>query len=242
DKGLEERSKRYKKELDPRRYEELSTEDKQLHRTPQTITLKTHQVNPIHLPIMHYSTLLSIVVTTFTLTPSIISHAIPKPVALAPGAISDLAARAPPEGSDPTPFPFDEADTGYLEDVFNTIESIPDSTLDAGPEAVKEWVDAHQAAAHQRRSTALVERQDWLQIGKCALAIGKAIAENALPISKIRRIRELIKVLGGAKEVAKMLLKAKSIKQLIIIGGPELQEIAEILLGITDVVNECFSF
>ncbi|KAL8891439.1 MAG: hypothetical protein Q9192_005743, partial [Flavoplaca navasiana] len=49
---------------------------------------------------------------------------------------------------------------------------------------------------------------------------------------KIRRIRDLIKFLGGARAVAKMLLKAKTFKQLIIIGGPELQELAEILLGV----------
>lgn len=39
-----------------------------------------------------------------------------------------------------------------------------------------------------------------------------------------------------------MLLKAKSIKEFIIIGGPELADIAEILLGVQKVVTECFSF
>ncbi|KAL8678348.1 MAG: hypothetical protein Q9224_006260 [Gallowayella concinna] len=183
---------------------------------------------------MHYSTILSVALATFTFTPSILTHAIPNPVALAPTARAEL-----PEA---VPFPFDEADAPYLEDAFDTIANIPDNVLDDGPEAVKQWVLAHQSQPHLTTRSELVERQGWMQVAKCALAIGKAIAENALPVSKLRRIKELVKVLGGAKEVAKMLLKAKSIKQMIIIGGPELQEIAEILLGLTDVVNDCFSF
>ncbi|KAL9015423.1 MAG: hypothetical protein Q9185_007174 [Variospora sp. 1 TL-2023] len=216
---------------------EFSTDDEQGHQTLQTI---------IHIPKMHYSTLLSIALTTFTLTHPILTHAIPNPAALAPAPISDLSARAPQEGSDPIPFDFADEDAPWLEDALGEFEAIPDSVLDDGDEALRQWALDYISASSpqpQTRSTAkLVERQDWMQIAKCALAIGKAIAENALPISKIRRIRELIKVLGGAKEVAKMLLKAKSIKQMIIIGGPELKEIAEILLGIADVVNDCFSF
>ncbi|KAL8925529.1 MAG: hypothetical protein Q9208_003420 [Pyrenodesmia sp. 3 TL-2023] len=196
---------------------------------------------------MHYSTLLSVAVAAFTLTPSILTHAIPKPVDLAAPA-SDLAIRAdddgpPPMGSN------DEALSKYIEDAMETIASIPDSVLDDGDEAVRQWALAHGAGGSSpqldtRSSTdvALEKRQGWVQVAKCAFAIGKAIAENAFPISKLRRIRDLIRVLGGAKQVAKMLLKAKSIKQMIIIGGPELQEIAEILLGVADVVNECFEF
>ncbi|KAL8686614.1 MAG: hypothetical protein Q9218_006984 [Villophora microphyllina] len=187
---------------------------------------------------MHYSTLLSLLLATLTFTPSILSHAVPKPNPVAPA----LAPRATP-ADNIIPFPFDEAHISYIEDAFDTIASIPDSVLDAGPEAVKQWVLAHESNPQpQVRSTTLVERQGWLQVAKCALAIGKAIVENALPISKLRRIKELIEVLGGAKAVAKMLLKAKSIKQMIIIGGPELEELAEIFLGVADVVNDCFSF
>ncbi|KAI4190968.1 MAG: hypothetical protein L6R41_000418 [Letrouitia leprolyta] len=187
---------------------------------------------------MHYTTFLPVVLTTFTITPSILTHAIPKPVALTPAPINGLAIRA---DAQPVPFPFDEADAGYLEDAFESIASIPNSVLDAGPEAVKQWALAHNPSA-QSKSRDLVERQGWIQVAKCAYAIGKAILENALPISKLRRIKELIELLGGAKKVAKMLLKAKSIKEMLIIGGPELEELAEIFLGITDVVNDCFSF
>ncbi|KAI4136674.1 MAG: hypothetical protein L6R39_007671, partial [Caloplaca ligustica] len=45
---------------------------------------------------MHYSTVLSLLLTTFTLTPSILTTAIPKPLDLTPAAPnSDLAARTP---------------------------------------------------------------------------------------------------------------------------------------------------
>ncbi|KAL9592276.1 MAG: hypothetical protein Q9179_006881 [Wetmoreana sp. 5 TL-2023] len=186
---------------------------------------------------MQYSIFLSIFLTTSIFTTSVLSSALPKPnpVALAP------APRAP---ADAIPFPFDEANVGYIEDAFETIASIPDSVLDDGPEAVKQWVLTHESnpQPQPRSTTTLVKRQGWFQVAKCALAIGKAIVENALPISKLRRIKELIELLGGAKAVAKMLLKAKTIKEMIIIGGPELQELAEIFLGITDVVNDCFSF
>ncbi|KAI4129038.1 MAG: hypothetical protein LQ338_002454 [Usnochroma carphineum] len=190
---------------------------------------------------MHYHTLFSVVFTTLTITPSILTHAIPKPIALTSAPAGDLAVRA--SDNDPVPFPFDEAHASYIEDAFETIASIPDSVLDDGPEAVKQWVLAHESNPQpQTRSATLVARQGWFQVAKCAFAIGKAIVENALPISKLRRVKELIEVLGGAKAVAKMLLKAKSIKEMIIIGGPELQELTEIFLGITDVVNDCFSF
>ncbi|KAL8894690.1 MAG: hypothetical protein Q9207_008439 [Kuettlingeria erythrocarpa] len=197
---------------------------------------------------MHYSTLLSVAIAAFTLTPSILTHAIPKPIDINAPA-SDLAIRAdddgpPPMGSN------DEALAKYIEDAMETIASIPDSVLDAGDEAVSQWAVTHGAGStpqSQSRSVdttaaPLEKRQGWLQVAKCALAIGKAIAENAFPISKLRRIKELIGVLGGARQVAKMLLKAKSIKQMLIIGGPELQEIAEILLGVGDVVRACFEF
>ncbi|KAL8734377.1 MAG: hypothetical protein Q9166_001575 [cf. Caloplaca sp. 2 TL-2023] len=183
---------------------------------------------------MHYSTVLSAALAVFSFTPSILTHAIPNPVALAP------APRA--ETSEAIPFPFDEEHAAYLEDAFDTIANIPDEVLDDGPEAVKQWVLAHDSNPQLTVRSTLVERQGWVQVAQCAYAIGKAILENAFPISKLRRIKELIGFLGGAKEVAKMLLKAKSIKQMIIIGGPELQELAEIFLGISDVVQACFSF
>ncbi|KAI4209340.1 MAG: hypothetical protein LQ351_007732 [Letrouitia transgressa] len=182
---------------------------------------------------MLFSTLFTTAVAALQLTPVVTAHAIPKAEAVA----------APAETKELIPFPFDEAHASYIEDAFDTIASIPDPVFDEGEEAVKQWVLNHSANPNlNTRNTSLAPRQGWLQVAKCAYAIGKAIVENAIPLSKLRRIKELIGLLGGAKKVAKMLLKAKGIKEFIIIGGPELAELAEILLGIQDIVSDCFSF
>ena len=183
---------------------------------------------------MHYSTILSVALTTLTFTPSVLTTAIPKPVDLAP------ARRA--ESAEAVPFPFDEAQAGYLEEAFHMIEDIPDSVLDDGDEAVKAWAKEHQPPSQLAVRAELAPRQDWAQIARCAFEIARAIVEIRVPGAKVRRIKDLIKLLGGARAVAKMLLKAKTIKELFIIGGPELAELADILLNVQAVVSACFSF
>lgn len=183
---------------------------------------------------MHYATILSIGVTALSLSTTTLGLSIPE--------TASLQIRAE-DNNNVTPFPFDEADSAVLEKAFDAITSIPDSVLDDGEEALKEWIKSHPSSPQLTvRDDALEPRQTLFQILKCAGAIVQAIAENAFPISKLRRLKELIRVLGGARQVAKLLLKAKTFKQVLIIGGPELQQIAEILLGVTNVVNSCFSF
>lgn len=145
---------------------------------------------------MHYSTILSVAFATLTLTPSVLANAIPNPVGLAP------ARRA--EAAEVSVFPFDEADAPYLEEAFQMIEDIPDSVLDDGDEAVKAWANAHKPNTQHAVRSELAPRQSLYEIAKCALAIVQAIAENAFPIAKLRRLRDLVKVLGGAKAVAKV--------------------------------------
>lgn len=107
-------------------------------------------------------------------------------------------------------------------------------------------LETREVAAQPDESTseilADIEKRSWIEIAKCALAILQAIAENEFPIAKLRRIKAIVKFLGGAKETAKMLLKAKSLKQLLIIGGPELAELGEILFDFRGIVGACFSF
>lgn len=88
----------------------------------------------------------------------------------------------------------------------------------------------------------VIEKRSWIEVAKCALAILQAIAENEFPIAKLRRIKAIVKLLGGAKKTAKLLLKAKSLKQLLVIGGPELAELGEILFNFRGIVGACFSF
>ena len=91
-------------------------------------------------------------------------------------------------------------------------------------------------------SEIIIEKRSWIEVAKCALAILQAIAENEFPIAKLRRIKAIVKFLGGAKKTAKLLLKAKSLKQLLVIGGPELAELGEILFNFRGIVGACFSF
>lgn len=139
--------------------------------------------------------------------------------------------------------PFEEADAPALGDALDIIEKMPDSALESN-EAVTAWVNSQQVASQVavRDADALESRQSLPQIIACAAAIIQAIADNAIPLAKLRRLRSLIKALGGARKTAKLLLKAKTIKQMIRIGGPKLEEIAYILLGVQDVVANCFNF
>ena len=163
---------------------------------------------------------------------------------------NSLASRIDQDIEKATPFPFNEADASVLEDAFGAIAAIPSSVLDDGKDAVRKWLNTHSHNTVKERDIIPLgerhelnaEKRQWLQIAKCALAIGQAIVENEFPIAKLRRFKELIELLGGAKKVAKMLLKAKSFSQFVIIGGPELAEIGELLLGLQGVVGACFSW
>lgn len=185
---------------------------------------------------MHYPGLVSLAIGLSYLTPSVLSVALPV-------SSSSLEARADEEhGVLPFPFKDDGADLDSLVSVFSKLESLPD-TDDA--DALEAWLRDHKSELVPRAAApvdaALVERQTAIQIAQCVFEIGKAIAENLFPLSKLRRLRELVRFLGGARAVAKMLLKAKTLKQLIIIGGPQLQELAYILLGLSDIAQACFT-
>ena len=183
---------------------------------------------------MHYTAVLSFALAGLHFSSTALGLSIPN--------FNSVPARAE-DHANIIPFPFDEDQSAPLEQAFDAITSIPDSVLDEGDDALTAWLTTHGAAPKLSARGPLIEqRQSIFQMAQCAAAILKAVAENALPVSKLRRIKELIKLLGGASKVAKLLLKARTFKQIIAIGGPELQEIAEILLGLTDVVNDCFSF
>lgn len=172
----------------------------------------------------------------------------------------ELSTREPPSNrSLIKPFPFDESSADNLASVFDAIESIPDDLFDEGDDAVKNWLKAHgfTLPTPQKRSptitsadsgseianpVTLAARQTWWVISNCIIQIGILIAENGIPLARLRRIKELIGLLGGARQVAKMLLKAKSMKELYAIGGPYLQDIAEELLGFGVVAKACFSW
>lgn len=208
---------------------------------------------------MLYSTLLSAAVVALQFSQTTLAFAIPDSV--------DLMIRSKDRDDDKIiPFPYDEDDAPEIVGVFSLIEDIPDETFDQGDQAVKDWIKNHRKGVNsnkprsvdsletreaepeaQPESTAVaevfaVEKRSWVDVAKCALAILQAIAENEFPIAKLRRIKAIVKLLGGAKKTAKLLLKAKSLRQLLVIGGPELAELGEILFNFRGIVGACFSF
>lgn len=208
---------------------------------------------------MLYSTLLSAAVVALQFSQNTLAFAIPDSV--------DLMIRSKDRDDDKIiPFPYDEDDAPEIVDVFGLIEDIPDETFDQGDQAVKDWIKVHRKGVNsnkprsvdsletreaepeaQPESTAVseiftIEKRSWIAVAKCALAILQAIAENEFPIAKLRRIKAIVKLLGGAKKTAKLLLKAKSLRQLLVIGGPELAELGEILFNFRGIVGACFSF
>lgn len=209
---------------------------------------------------MLYSTIISLTVAALQFSQNSLAYAIPE------AAPIDLIERGvvPADHSKVIPFPFDDDDAPTLEHAFGLIHNIPDHVFDAGEGAVKDWIQHHgghpshhknqvreaaaaaeanaEADTSASASVSEIEARSWLAVAKCALAIGQAIIENEIPIAKLRRLKELIKLLGGAKKVAKLLLKAKSLRQLLVIGGPELAELGEILLGYQAIVGACFSW
>ena len=146
---------------------------------------------------------------------------------------------------DTTPFPFEDtfSNTAQLTSAFALIEAIPDEVLDDGDEAVHNWIEQHGAEYLPGIPKGdLQERQLWIQIAECVFEIGKTLAENAFPVAKLRRLKDLVKGFGGAYQVAKKLIKAKKFSDLKYLGGSELVELGQILLGVKDVIGACFSF
>ena len=145
------------------------------------------------------------------------------------------------------PFPFDDTDDNLntLTSAFDFIACIPDSVLNSGTDAVKSWAQQNgnrYVPGSVNSSKLLLIRQSWIAIGKCVLQIGLLLVEDGIPLARLRRLKELIKLIGGAKEVAKMLLKAKTLKQLYVIGGPYFKDLIEELTGLQGVISSCFNF
>lgn len=179
---------------------------------------------------MLYSTFLAFAVTALQFVQISFASTVPEQ--------DDLVRRE--DHSKIVPFPFDESTAPALADALNLITSIPDDVLDAGDDATHDWLAKHGYG--NKPNAKLTRRQGWLAVLNCVFAIGKFIAENGVPALKLARVKKLIELLGGAGAVAKMLLKAKSWKELITIAGPDLEALALELLGWGDIAQACFSW
>lgn len=106
--------------------------------------------------------------------------------------------------------------------------SIPDTVLERGPEATKQWLDDHPVP---------MDRSGWT----CAGAITAAIATGLIPPAKILKAKKWIAALGGVGKVAEELRKAGSLAKAMEQGSAALAGLAGTFLGIDTIQKECFS-
>lgn len=163
---------------------------------------------------------------------------------------SGLQARAEDAALDhiaPFPFPDDDDSAAQLEKAFDAIVNVPDSVLKAGAGPTKDWFKDQFPEAfrdeHDKRDPELAPRVSVAAVAACVFQLVKFIAENGpLPELKILRIKRLVNLLGGTTAAVKALLKARTYRELIIIGGPNLEALAKELLGYGGVATACFAW
>ncbi|OIW28226.1 hypothetical protein CONLIGDRAFT_681203 [Coniochaeta ligniaria NRRL 30616] len=145
-----------------------------------------------------------------------------------------------------------------LNNLFSTLENIPDSVLEQGDDALDKWLVEHglrEPGAKLKRSDEHVETRDetsvferavlearvsWWKVAKCVAAIVQLLATTAIPAARILRIKKYIEALGGAKQAVELLLKATSRAEKLKAGGEALVNLAAELFGISSVKNNCF--
>lgn len=128
-----------------------------------------------------------------------------------------------------------------LEDFFKLIEQVPEDIETWPKDEAKAWLKEHfdQSSSPSTGVVAralLAPRQLWLQIIQCAAQIAAGIASGALPVSKVRA---LVRTLGGARQVARLLSRARNWADLARIGGQELAELGEVLFNARGIVGAC---
>lgn len=102
--------------------------------------------------------------------------------------------------------------------VLNLLEEMPDSVAESGIEAGVEWLNANKGSDFSGQKFVakgeyldLVEYPNVIKpasVGGCIWGITKAIAMNALPWSKIVKIKKAVKIMGGTRVVANTVIKA----------------------------------
>lgn len=131
-----------------------------------------------------------------------------------------------------TPATFGLSDS-QVEELLIAIDSIPDAVLDEGEEATAEWM---QEILLPKNATPAVATQ-----AACVGAILWAIGSAMLPIAKVKRIKALIKELGGVRAAVAKLWQHNfswpSVKQ----AGGALRDLGAEILGVAGVAEYCFN-
>ncbi|EGY16220.1 hypothetical protein VD0002_g2526 [Verticillium dahliae] len=149
-----------------------------------------------------------------------------------------------------------------LELALTEIFSIPDEVLLKGDDATNAWLiengfrDGDKSVKEERddgapisarsedTSLAILERSDLeargpLAVARCIYAITKTIATTFIPAAKLLRIKKYLKKLGGVRKTVLLLVRAKTKKQRLRIGGTALVNLANELFGIQSIKRAC---
>jgi hypothetical protein len=144
------------------------------------------------------------------------------------------------------PFPFDDTPENVLQlsKAFELIENIPDATLEASIGVVAIWTQAYDGSITGKSSQEdfSINPKKALKILKCVGEFAILLQKGSLTIEELKNIKSIISKLGGAKAVAKLLLNAKSWKQLGTLGGPLLKELGGYLQQWKTAIKDCFGF
>lgn len=102
--------------------------------------------------------------------------------------------------------------------ILELIEELPEDIAESGIEEGVKWLNANKGV--EFAGIKFIDNDGYLDlvendatfgtysIGGCVWGITKAIAANALPWSKILKIKKAVKIMGGTKVVAKTVVNA----------------------------------
>ncbi|KAK3952710.1 hypothetical protein QBC32DRAFT_313713 [Pseudoneurospora amorphoporcata] len=165
---------------------------------------------------------------------------------------------------------FTPAFTSSLDELFNLLDSIPDSVLESGDDALNQWfidndlrdptapllIDTNPDVTPDLDSLdnldilisdsdlaergVVVARATAWKIAKCVASIVQLIATTAVPAAKLLKIKKYIKALGGVQESVKLMLGATTKAEKLKVGGTALVYLSAEILGISSVKAACF--
>lgn len=90
-----------------------------------------------------------------------------------------------------------------LEELFHAIEIMPDSVIAQGPETIVNFIDENTSDDIQ-----VQQQGEFVTFGVvgCVSAFGLAILTNAIPFTKIAKVKDAVKAAGGATTFVRTLI------------------------------------
>lgn len=120
-----------------------------------------------------------------------------------------------------------------VEELLIAIDSIPDAVLDEGEEGTAEWVQENLLSKNAMPSAATQ--------AACVGAILWAIGSALVPIAKVKRIKALIKELGGVKSAVSKLRQHNSSWPSVKQAGGALRALGAENIGVVGVAEYGFN-